>query len=214
MSNSVDTAFPGDGQVIALKKGKRLFEGERAVAIYLLQHGCVRLEMGQTDGRREIVGFLFPGDTLCGWPDDTSLTAEAVSDGHAIRFSMSSLVGLMRSDPDAALDLFRAADRTLSDVAEHVGRMLHQSAADRLKWFLRRAAHSSSENGRRVDLPMRRQDIADFLGLAPETVSRLFRALQAKGELRKLGRRRYLYGPAGEPARGRDFGPPREAAAV
>jgi CRP-like cAMP-binding protein len=82
----------------------------------------------------------------------------------------------------------------LTELAHHLGRLSHSSAYERLSWFVAWVAdHTKATDDELLDLPMSRQEVADFLGIAPETVSRLFRRMEAGGRLLRVSARQYRY---------------------
>jgi CRP-like cAMP-binding protein len=174
-------------------KGEEIFhQGDDAEAIYRVERGCVRLQIDGKDGQREVIAFLFSGEVVCVGLETHWASAYAVTDTIVARISMCSLWELISRDASAARDLLVSADKRLRDVADH-GLMLSRfTARARLAWFLQ---WLSGHDGHRLDafdLPMTRRDIADFLGIAPETVSRLFRQAVDRGDLRRLSGKRYL----------------------
>jgi CRP/FNR family transcriptional regulator len=169
--------------------GKTLFsEGERADNVFGLSRGVARLYKLLPDGRRQILTFALPGDFL-GMPfaDRHSFSADAIGEVAACRFSRGELTKLIRSSPDIKRLLIEFAARELDMAQEHLLLLGNGSAEERVAMFLvnwrNRLARLTpfSEN---VPLPMRRQDIADFLGLKLETISRTLAKLEEKHVIR------------------------------
>lgn len=184
-------------------RGRNIFrQGNPAEAIYRVEHGCVRLQLEHADGQRQVIAFIFPGQTFCVGFETHWASADAVTDTVLSRFSRNTLWELISQDPSAAEALLFSADERLTELAYHVSRLTHSTAYDRMVWFVdwvanQPGAANGAKGGGIVDLPMSRQDIADFLGIAPETVSRLLRRLTGEGVLRRIGSRRYRYDPHG-----------------
>jgi CRP-like cAMP-binding protein len=187
--------FAGAGRrPVLVQRGRVIFaQGDEATAIYRVERGCVRLQTHDKEGSRDVLAFFFPGDVICGGLATHWATAEAVSETIITRFSLVALMDLMRNEPQAAMSLLASAERALDDLARHIGRVVHSSATDRLTWFLTWISQRTATPSSGFELPMNRRDIADFLGLAPETVSRAFAQLEASGDLRKGQRRQYSY---------------------
>ena len=163
-------------------KGRRIFEqGGPAHPAYRIQSGCVCLSADGDDGRRIIIAFQFPGDTLCAGVLDSWATAVAVTD--CILCKTSAGLG-----GEQAQSLLCASDEMLHEVITRFGLLSHMEAAERLSWFLRWLA---DRTGRRhedqIEVPMSRRDIADFLGIAPETVSRALQTLEERGLIKRRG---------------------------
>jgi CRP-like cAMP-binding protein len=179
-------------------------EGDRAEAVYVVQRGCVRLQFNSEDGQREVVAFYFPGDVIFALPETHRASAEAVCETALAKVSRAALWEVAVARPQTARALLALAQESLSVLAQHLGRLTHASALERVTWFLGWLSERTSASGSGLfPVPMTRRDIADYLGVAPETVSRLFRRLEDRGELRKAGSRCYVYRPrraAGRPS--------------
>lgn len=171
-----------------LKVGRRqaiFHEGEVSDALYRLDQGCVRLQIEGDEGRREVITFIFPGEIFSAGYEVRWASAYAVSDSLLSVYSMSAVLDHARRTPSAAIALLSASDALLDDIAHHLA-LSHAMASVRLRWFLqwlsdRIKLHDTGA----IPLPMSRRDIADFLGVAPETVSRMFQRLERRGELRR-----------------------------
>lgn len=180
-------------RLVGVLKGQSVFhQGDPAEAVYRLERGCVRLQLAAAGGGREVIAFLFPGDVFCAGLETHWASADAITDAIVTRFSKASLWQLIGADSEAAMALLFSADELLTDLAHHIGRLSHCSASARCSWFLTWIAErgGTGESGV-IHLPMSRRDIADFLGVAPETVSRMIRQLQTSGELRRTGPHTY-----------------------
>ena len=155
-------------------------QGERPVALYQVEYGAVRLFRLLSDGRRQICAFHVAGEVF-GFEADGQhhLFAEAVCDA-AIRIYRRPLRedGTMLSL--ALKELVRAQDHLLV-----IGR---QTAAERIAAFLVDLYERLGE-GRNLELAMSRSDIADYLGLTIETVSRVFSKFRSKGYIKLHGTR-------------------------
>ncbi|WP_193336269.1 helix-turn-helix domain-containing protein [Devosia beringensis] len=166
----------GTGAVRLLAPYDALFrEGDDTVAFYEILSGAVRAYKIFPDGRRQIVAFAFPGDIVGFGHGDTyrfdcdSLTTTRVRVIHKL-----SLLRAMRDRPELAeklLEVARGEVETLQDLSLLLCR---KTAIERIASFLLTMARKSADpaSGERLPLPMCRADIADYLGLTIETVSR------------------------------------------
>ncbi|WP_374572102.1 cyclic nucleotide-binding domain-containing protein [Phenylobacterium sp.] len=181
-------------------------EGEPASAFYQIETGCVRLQVNREDGRRQILAFLLPGDIFGVQCDPTRrVAAEAVVRTDMTCFHASlSQAGAFGSG--AAVGMASALCDLASGFATHVMGLCHASAESRVRWFLGWAAAqgSISTGDDRLELPMSRRDIADFLGLTPETLSRTFSRLEALGEVEVQSARRLVLRSKRRPVKRRD----------
>lgn len=160
-------------------------EGEPKKRVFSLTSGMLRIYTSLPDGRRQIAGFLLPGDFIGLADDDTySQTAEAVVPSVLCAFSAREMEGLMQRFPklnERLYQMTRAALRAARDNQLVLGRL---APVEKLASFLlvlssRIAKHGGQPNP--VFLAMNRTDIADYLGLTIETVSRSFTKLKAQG---------------------------------
>jgi len=171
---------------INLPPGDILFdEGDHRGFAYNVSSGVMRLCKLLPDGRRQVTGFLYPGDHLgLSAHDSYSYGAEAVTDVHLCRFRVNELEGLFEELPNLALRLFSMANDELAAAQEQILLLGRKNPREKVISFL---LSLSARNVDRdlppspLDLPMRRTDIADFLGLTVETVSRTFSRLKEDG---------------------------------
>jgi CRP-like cAMP-binding protein len=146
-------------------------EGEAADYIYRVVSGAVRTYKVLADGRRQIGGFYLPGDMFGLEPaDEHTFSAEAIAQSKVLVIKRSAVMALAERDGEVARQLWNLTGRELRRVQDHI-LLLIKSAHERVAAFLLEMAERVSA-GNAVDLPMSRQDIADYLGLTIETVSR------------------------------------------
>jgi len=167
--------------------GQAIFEeGEPADYVYNLSSGDVRLYKLLAVGRRQITGFLRPGDFLGLVKQDLyAYGAEAIDNVDLCCMRVIDLERLMRELPavrDRLLDMSRDE---LAAAQEQMLLLGRKSAREKvLSFLLLRAQHDydlDEAEAAVLDLPMSRTDIADYLGLTIETVSRTFTALKEEG---------------------------------
>ncbi len=177
---------------VRYRRGQVIFdEGEASKYMYRVDKGCVRLQVNSVDGHRQIVTFLFPED-LFGYDISRHVcAAEAASDVVLTCWSMPSILRLGSRRAEVTVSLVAASQARFGALAQHIERITHLPAKERLLWFFNGLVRCEGlgRPGGRIHLPMNRQDIADFLGLAPETLSRMTAELEAEGYLRRAGRR-------------------------
>jgi CRP-like cAMP-binding protein len=152
-------------------------EGEPADYLYKVVSGTVRTYKVLSDGRRQIGAFYMPGDVFgLETGDDHTFSAEAIADTKVLVIKRSALVALAQRDGEVARQLWALTGLELSRVQDHI-LLLIKTAQERVAGFLLEMADRVS-NGNSVELPMSRQDIADYLGLTIETVSRTLTTLE------------------------------------
>ena len=152
-------------------------ENEPTEYLYKLISGTVRTSKILNDGRRQIGEFYLPGD-LFGHEvgNEHSFSAEAITDVKVIVIKRSAVEALAARDNDVARQLWAMTGRELQRMQGHI-LLLIKSAQERVAGFLLEMAERIKSTNE-VELPMSRQDIADYLGLTIETVSRTLTILE------------------------------------
>jgi CRP/FNR family nitrogen fixation transcriptional regulator len=158
-------------------------EGDDATHAYKVVSGGVRLCKVLPDGRRQIAEFALPGDYFgIDWLERHALTAEALVDTTTICYGRNRLERLGEEDREVRAELFSTLRHDLWAAQNHLVILGRQSARERVASFLLQLHERRKSGGRnRLDLPMTRQDIADYLGLTIETVCRVLTALKREG---------------------------------
>lgn len=169
--SGVVTHFAADQEVYA--------EGDEARSFYKVVSGVVRTCRFLSDGRRQIDSFHVAGDVF-GFEAgaDHRLTAEAVSHCSVIAYRRRGLETMIVQDDRLGRWFFSHAMTALARVREHSLLLGRSSAAQKIAAFL---LEIEGHDGNLVDLAMSRQDIADYLGLTIETVSRTMSQLERDG---------------------------------
>jgi CRP/FNR family nitrogen fixation transcriptional regulator len=170
-------------------------EGEEAGNVYRVLNGAVRLYRVLTDGRRQIDQFCLPGDLFgLEFFPNRRISAEAVSDCELVVTSRCVVMQQMERNCAFGRLLFERASIDLAKAQDHAMLLGRKNATERVAAFL---LDMSERQGRReVLLPMSRQDIADYLGLTIETVSRTLAELDRRSVLDVAARRIVLRDPA------------------
>ena len=158
--------------------------------------GVVKLTKMLPDGRQQIVGLQFAPDFL-GRPfvKDSATTAEAVTDAVLCTFPRSALEAMIAESPGLEHKLYGQALAELDEARDLLLTLGRKTARERVATFLlliaRHAPKDEEADGRAAfDLPLSRAEIADFLGLTIETVSRQITRLKAEGLIRVAQNRR------------------------
>jgi CRP/FNR family transcriptional regulator, nitrogen fixation regulation protein len=146
-------------------------EGEPADCLYKVVKGAVRTYKILSDGRRQIGGFYLPGDIFgLEIAKEHRFSAEAINAVAVVVARRSAVMSLAERDCGAARELWSFTGRELRSAQEHM-LLLVKSAQQRVASFLLEMSKRLAATDA-IDLPMSRQDIADYLGLTIETVSR------------------------------------------
>jgi CRP/FNR family transcriptional regulator len=180
--------------------GDRIFRtGDRFGAIYAVRGGIVKTSTTDDEGREQVLGFHLPGEMIglnAIHPAKYPCDAIALDTAYVCRFSFPALATLATRFPGVQQQLFRLLSADIGKAALLAG---DHSADERLAAFLvgladRYAARGFSRTALR--LSMARSDIANYLRLAAETVSRVLRRFQDQGLIAVEGRDVTLTGAA------------------
>lgn len=165
-------------------------EGEAADALFNITSGSVRVYRLLPDGRRQITGFLFAGDFLGLAGGEThGFTAEALEPTTACRFRRAEYEALVRDCPALERALFKRTTHELAAAQNQLLLLGRKTARERIASFLLDLpSHDPMREAQpgHVRLPMTRTEIADYLGLTIETVSRELTKLKTAGVVRLL----------------------------
>jgi CRP-like cAMP-binding protein len=164
-------------------------EGEAAGYVYKLVSGVVRVSKLLPDGRRQISAFHLPGDMFGFEIDDIHhASAEAIVPVKVVAFKWHSLLSATASS-GLVHELLNRTMIGLRQTQDHLLLLGRKNALERLAAFLLEMVRRSG-NEAVLDLAMPRHDIADYLGLTLETVSRMFAELKEAGIIRLESARR------------------------
>lgn len=157
-------------------------EGDKVEVLYQVIDGVVKLYKSTPDGRRQIVRFLYPQQWFCGilW-DRHRYTAEAVGPTILRAAPRRALAARLHTDPRVASLALRIADRSLQLAENQMLVLGCKDASGKVASFILDLAHAHYKVASQGDeertppeivIPMKRADIADYLGLTIETVCR------------------------------------------
>ena len=158
-------------------------ESEPADYLYKVASGAIRTYKVLNDGRRQIGSFYLPGDIFgLEVGGKHTFSAEAVADSRVLVIRRSAVAALAGRNKEIARQLWTMTAAELQRAQDHV-MLLIKTAQERVVGFLLEMAARSNPDASEVDLPMSRQDIADYLGLTMETVSRMMTQLENSGAI-------------------------------
>lgn len=173
-------------------RGEHLFHaGSEGGGLYIVESGLMKLYAVANTGEEQVLGFCLPGelfglDALGSAAHHCSAVALEPTVIH--RLPVPALDALCRRTPGLQRRLHQLIGRRLGDIHELVMLLGQKSADERLANFLVDLAARSGKPAGELRLGMSRDDIGHYLGLALETVSRLFRRLQDDGLIESEGR--------------------------
>lgn len=167
-----------------------VFEGDPAGSVYSLKSGLLRLSKLLPDGRRQIAGFLFPGDFLgITLEDEHAFTAEAIVPSALCRFQRGRFDEFVAAHPSLERRLYAVAAHELAAARQQLVLLGRKTATERVaSLLLMLFGRCHAEQQDEIELPMSRSDIADYLGLRIETVSREISGLKVSRIIQLTGR--------------------------
>ena len=160
-------------------------EGDPATHVYRIEAGHVCIYRMLPDGRRQVVDLAYPGDFVgLGAMGEHAAGAQATSRTRVRCLPVQALHDIIRLDARVGLKLYEAVSHELLAARDLLFTVSQRTATERLAGFLLSLSHRNARRGedaREIVLPMTRADIADFLGLTIETVSRTFTKFRVEG---------------------------------
>ena len=180
------------GAIMTYPRNAEIFgENEPAEYVYKVVSGSVRTYKMLSDGRRQVGGFYLPGDVFgLQFAEEHTFSAEAISDAKVIVVKRTALTARAGRDAAIGRELFDLTSRELRRMQNRI-LLLVKSAQERVASFLVEMAERLAA-GNTVELPMSRQDIADYLGLTIETVSRTLTSLETSATIEVPSSRRIV----------------------
>ncbi len=160
-------------------------EGDPATHVYRVEAGHVCIYRILPDGRRQVVDFAYAGDFVgLGAIGEHAAGAQATTKTRVRCLPVQALHDIIRLDARVGLKLYEAVSHELLAARDLLFTVSQRTATERLAGFLIALSHRNARRGedaRDIVLPMTRADIADFLGLTIETVSRTFTKFRIEG---------------------------------
>jgi CRP-like cAMP-binding protein len=172
------------GTTLHVARGKTLVhDGDPALYVFKVVTGALRAVRLLPDGRRCITGFRLAGDFF-GFTDKALATdsIEALNDATVIRYPRAQFEMVLNANAVTSRHFFDLLCQELCAAQDRLLMLGRKSAIERMATFLLAKADRQSPNhgGRNLDLPMTRADMADYLGLTIETVSRVLSQLRRR----------------------------------
>lgn len=186
IKNRNSTEDWGNGKQRKIAAKEHLFtEGDAKTHMYKVASGAVCHYRLLADGRRQVIDFSFEGDVIgLGSARLEACSAQAMVSTRVRCYPIAALLRAARQDGNIALQLYEALSREVMASREHLQCVGQRGASEKLAAFLLILSRRNEIRGgdpQTIKLPMTRVDIADFLGIKIETVSRTFSKLKVEG---------------------------------
>lgn len=175
-----------------LKARQCLFhQGDASIGVYIVLSGALKAFKVDQDGNELIVSFYYPGDIL--WTSDLTtdvnvMTVSALTPASISVIPIQTLQKQM-ADKQVRQTCYELLSKTIRQEQRFACILAKGTAEQRLCYFLFDTWQRQNPLSCNVNLPMSQQDIANYLGLSKETVSRVFSKLNCEGLLKLSGRR-------------------------
>lgn len=184
-SGGLTSCLPAGKPRIVAARDHVYRQGEPATHFYRVASGHVCVYRLLPDGRRQVINFAFPGDFIgLGAREDHASSAQAGSKCLLTSYPVGALRDIAGRSPALGLELYDAMTDELAAARDLLVTVSQRTASERLATFLvalSRRNRRRGEDDSEIVLPMTRTDIADFLGLTIETVSRTFTKFRNQG---------------------------------
>lgn len=186
-SESFDLLAQSATRVRVPRGSELVAEGEEADFCYKIVSGDAMAFKLMSDGHRQVYEFLLPGDYV-GFDSQDShyFSVEAVTDLVVLKYPRRTVERLLAECPRLASAIQRITARGLHSAYQRMVLLTHKSADERIAWFLLDMAERS-QSREKIHLAMSRTDIADYLGMVIETVSRALTRLKRAGTIAMAG---------------------------
>jgi len=179
-----------------VERNQRLFRiGDALNSVFIARDGAFKTVSMDEEGLQQIVGFHLPGDLIgldALGAGSHRCEAVALTAANVCEVPFDQLTMVASQLPSLRRQLLRVIGQSLNRDQDHMGLLVRRQANERIALFLHGLGErfrNIGEPGDSFTLPMSREDIANFLGLALETVSRGFTRLQEDGLIAVAGRR-------------------------
>ena len=183
-------------------RGERLFRlGDPLTALFVARTGAFKTVSLNEDGHEQVVGFHLPGE-LIGFDalgrGEHRCESIALTTAKVCEVPYDELSDVAAQVPGLQRQLLRVTGQSADRDQDHAALLMRRHADERMAVFLHRLGERYRNIGQsdsRFTLPMSREDIASFVGLAPETISRGFTRLRDDGVIAVNGRRIEILAP-------------------
>ena len=185
--------FRSLGAGLCFPAGTIVFDqSEELDHLFIITRGITRLSHLTRDGRRQIIGFLGPGDLLGGIKRSAGAycSAETMTALEACAFDRKTFSKFLHQHADLCFSLLVVANDEIEAQYDHSVLLARKKASERIAAFLMMLAQRwrvSDEDPNTLHIPMSRSDIADYLGLTIETVSSILTRFKNRGDIEFRG---------------------------
>jgi CRP/FNR family transcriptional regulator len=167
-----------------LETGDYLFhQHTQARSVYMLEEGMLMMERSSSTGRRQVMAFMHPGNFIgITHNEHYEFTVSALSPARIREIPIKPFIALQDELPQLKENVRRIGGNILAHTLDQVFALGQKKAHERVCFLLKQLSdRMPAQRKHLIELVMTRQDIADYLGLTIETVSRAFGKLKREG---------------------------------
>lgn len=168
--------------------------GEPSDYLYIIHKGKVRLYHLSESGKEQLIRILNPGDFMGELAifTDAWLTnyAEAVEKTEICAIHKQDLKASLLKKPEISLKILEESSKRLKEAEKTIERLNTQDAEKRLASYLIEHSRESVHGGRELSLAMSKKDLASFIGVSQETLSRRLTVFEENGWITQVGQRK------------------------
>ena len=169
---------------------------EASTNLYNITEGNVKVYHLLSDGRIQIIGFLYPGDFFGSYKlGKYNYSAEAIGEVKLCVFKQEVLDKYLGKNMNLAKELLHMTSHELTLAQDRIGVLGKMNANERMAKFILNISNQRARIGWQdnpISLPMTRQDIADYLGLTLETVSREITKLKTTNIIKVMNSKQFF----------------------
>ncbi|GAA0084112.1 Crp/Fnr family transcriptional regulator [Clostridium sp. CTA-7] len=186
---------------MALKKGKSLFlEGDKVSKLFIISEGMIKITKNTVEGKEQIINILTVGDFLgenniLGDTLESNVSAIAVKDTELCTISREDLKEILYSNPSICLKLLSELNKRLIEVENLTRNLSNNNPEARICCMLLEFSdkYGKDINGKiEIDLPLNREGMANYCGIARETLSRKLTLLESEGIIKLIGNKKIV----------------------
>lgn len=181
---------------LSIKKGESLFvEGEKVSKLFIISEGMVKITKATIDGKEQIINILTVGDFLgesniLGETQESNVSAVAVRNTDLCTISRNDLKEILYSNPEISLKLLSELNKRLVEVENLSKNLSNNNPEARICYMLIEFSekYGKEKNGEiEINLPLNREEMANYCGIARETLSRKLSLLEKENVIKIIG---------------------------
>lgn len=184
-----------------IKKGESLFlEGNKVSKLFIINEGMVKLTKATTNGKEQIINILTVGDFLgesniLGEPLKSNISVIAVKNTELCTISREDLKEILYENPLITLKLLSELNKRLVEIENLTSNLSNNNTEERVCYMLLEFAEKYGEelgNKIEISLPLNREEMANYCGIARETLSRKLTILENEGIIKSVGTKKMI----------------------